>query len=54
MASALILSVILCVFSLKYKANIILTGIAINILSSGLTVFLLLAVSGQKGNTSSL
>jgi len=54
LASALMLSVILCIFSLKYKANIILTAIGINILSSGLTVFLLSAVSGQKGNTSSL
>lgn len=53
LASALLLSIILCVFSLKYKANIILTAIAINILSSGLTAFLLSAVSGQKGNTSS-
>src|SRR6056297_875911 len=52
--SALLLSVILCIFSLKYKANIILTAIAINILSSGLTAFLLSSVSGQKGNTSSL
>ncbi|MFW6263312.1 MAG: ABC transporter permease [Thermotogota bacterium] len=54
LTSAFILSMILCVFSLKYKANIILTAIAINILSSGLTVFLLSVVSGQKGNTSSL
>jgi len=51
--SALLLSVILCVFALKYKANIILTAIGINILSSGLTAFLLSAVSGQKGNTTS-
>ena len=54
LVSALMLSMILCIFSLKYKANIILTAIAINILSSGLTASLLSTVTGQKGNTSSL
>ncbi len=52
--TAFVLSLILCVFSLKYKANIILTAIAINILASGMTVFLLSAFSEQKGNTSTL
>ncbi|HPF16768.1 MAG TPA: ABC transporter permease [Thermotogota bacterium] len=54
LSSALILSVILCVFSLKYRANIILTAIAINILSSGLTGFLLPVVSRQTGSTTCL
>jgi len=52
--SAMLMSLILCVFSLKYRANIILTGIAINIFSSGMTVFLLSTLWGEKGNSSSL
>jgi len=54
LSSALILSAILCIFSFKYRANIILTAIAINILSSGLTGFLMPVVSGQTGNTTNL
>lgn len=41
-------------FSMKLKANIILSGIALNMLASGLTVFLLFLASGDKGVSSSL
>ncbi len=41
-------------FSMKLKANIILSGIALNMLASGLTVFLLYLASGDKGVSSSL
>lgn len=52
--SGVILSALLAYFSLKLKTNIILTGIAINILSAGGTVFLLSAVTGDKGISTSL
>lgn len=52
--SGMILSAMLAYFSLKVKSNIILTGIAINILSAGGTVFLLSAITGDKGISTSL
>lgn len=52
--SGIILSLILAYFSLKMNTNIILTGIAINILSAGGTVFLLYIMTGDKGISTSL
>jgi len=52
--SGMALSTLLAYFALKMKTNIILTGIAINILSAGGTVFLLSAVAGDKGISTSL
>ena len=41
-------------FALKLKTDIILAGIAVNLMGSGGTVFLLFLVTGLKGNTASL
>ncbi len=41
-------------FALRLRTNIILVGIALNILGSGGTVFLLYLFTGMRGNTSSL
>lgn len=41
-------------FSLRMRTNIILVGIAINMLGAGGTVFLLYMFTGMRGNTSSL
>ncbi len=52
--SGMIMASVLAYFALKLDANIILTGIAINILSAGGTVFLLDAITGDKGISTSL
>lgn len=52
--SGMMLGTLLAYTALKLKTNIILTGIAINILSSGGTVFLLSAITGDKGISTSL
>ncbi len=41
-------------FHLRLKADIILAAIAMNMLSSGLTIFVLFLTTGDKGSTSSL
>ncbi|MEM7128243.1 MAG: ABC transporter permease [Chloroflexota bacterium] len=51
---ALALSWLLAFFHLELGANIFLTGIAIDILAGGGTVFLLFALTGDKGSTSTL
>ncbi|MEW6522907.1 MAG: ABC transporter permease [Bacillota bacterium] len=48
------LALIMGYFSLKLKADIILAGIALNLLASGGTVFLLYVVAKDKGISSSL
>jgi general nucleoside transport system permease protein len=45
---------LLAVFHIKYGADLFLAGLAINLFSSGGTVFLLYTFTGQKGNTSIL
>ncbi len=52
--SGIVMASILAYFALKLNTNIILTGIAINILSAGGTVFLLDAITGDKGISTSL
>ncbi len=52
--AGMIMASTLAYFSLKLSANIILTGIAINILAGGGTVFLLDAITGDKGISTSL
>lgn len=47
-------ALMLGVFSIKLKANIILSGIAINLFAQGITVFVMYIVTGEKGMTSSL
>lgn len=49
--AALLLSALLAFFHLELGADLIVAGIAINILASGLTVFLLVTLVGDKGST---
>lgn len=52
--AALIVSMIFAYFHLVLKANNTLCGTAINTAASGLTIFVLQLVTGEKGNSSSL
>lgn len=52
--SGVLVSMLLAYFALKLKTNIILTGIAINILAGGGTVFFLSELTGDKGISTSL
>lgn len=54
MAAGLLVSLILAYFHLYLKTDIILAGIAINILCTGGTIFLLYILTGDKGNSSTL
>ena len=49
-----LVGLMLAYFHLYFKTNAILAGIAINVMCSGFTVFLLALISGEKGNSSSL
>lgn len=49
-----LMAMFLAYFSLYLKTDIILTGIVLNLMSSGLTVFILYLLTGQKGISSSL
>lgn len=53
-AMAMLLAIILAFFHLNLKADIILTAIALNILASGATVFVVYLVTRDKGATNSL
>ncbi|MBU5441124.1 ABC transporter permease [Paenibacillus sp. MSJ-34] len=52
--AGLIITSILAYFTLHFKTNIILGGIAVNMFASGGTVFILYLVSGDKGASTSL
>lgn len=52
--SALLLSWMIAFFHLELGTDIILTGLAINILAAGVTVFLMYVLTGDKGSTSTL
>ena len=52
--AAVIVSLIFAYFHLVLKANNTLCGTAINTAASGLTIFVLQLVTGEKGNSSSL
>ena len=54
LAGGLVIAGLLAYFGLYLKTNIILTGIALNTLAAGGTVFLMFAIIGDKGTTSSL
>ncbi|WP_313527229.1 ABC transporter permease [Anaerotignum sp.] len=54
MAIGVVVAMVIAVFSLKLKTDIILAGIAVNLLGGGGTVFLLYLFTGLKGNTASL
>lgn len=53
-AIGVLLAMVIAIFALKLKTDIILAGIAINLLGGGGTVFLLYLFTGLKGNTASL
>lgn len=50
----LIIAMLLAYFALYLKTDIVLAGIALNTLAGGGTVFLMFALIGDKGSTSSL
>jgi general nucleoside transport system permease protein len=52
--SGLLVAVILGIFHLHLKTDIFLAGIAINIMATGGTIFLLYILTGDKGNSSTL
>lgn len=52
--AGVIMSLLLAYFSLNLKADIILTGIALNLLAGGGTIFVLFLVAHDKGISSSL
>jgi simple sugar transport system permease protein len=54
LAGGLIITILLAYFGLYFKTDIILAGIALNTLAAGGTVFLMFAIIGDKGTTSSL
>ena len=45
---------LLAFFTLRYRANVVLGGIAINVLASGGTVFFLYLYTGDKGTSASI
>lgn len=54
MAGGILVMVLLGYFNLKLKSNATLTGIALNTLASGGTVFLMYLLCGEKGTSNSL
>lgn len=52
--SSLLISTVFAYFHLILKANAVLCGTAVNTLASGLTVFVLEIVTGEKGSSSSI
>lgn len=54
MLSGVVFSGLICFFHLKLETDIVLTGIALNLLSSGLTIFILYLLTGDKGVSTGL
>ena len=52
--SGIIISNIIAYFALKLKSNIIISGISLNLMASGMTVFGLYLLTGDKGASTSL
>ena len=52
--AGVVMSSVLAFFTLKLKTDVILGGIALNLFSSNLTVFLLYLITGDKGTSASL
>ncbi|MCS7174887.1 ABC transporter permease [Pseudothermotoga sp.] len=52
--SSTILALILAFVHLRLNANLVIAGVAINLLSSGFTVFMLFLLTGEKGTSASL
>lgn len=53
-AAAVVVALLLGYFSLKLDANQVLVGVALNLIATGGTVFVLFALTGDKGISSSL
>lgn len=53
-AAAILMSYFLAYFTLKLKTDVILGGIALNLFSSGATIFILYYLTGDKGTSASL
>jgi simple sugar transport system permease protein len=54
LTAALLITAMLGFFHLELGADLIVAGIAINLLAAGLTVFLLVSIVGDKGSTAGL
>jgi simple sugar transport system permease protein len=54
LATGILMSLILAFFALKMKTDIILAAIALNIFSSGGTIFFLSTLTGDKGSSASV
>jgi simple sugar transport system permease protein len=54
MGAGLLMSLILAFFAINLKSNIIISGIALNTLASGGTIFMLYLITGEKGASTSL
>lgn len=54
MAAGVAVALVLGLFALKLDANAVLVGVALNLLSTGGTVFTLFSITGDKGISSSL
>lgn len=52
--SSILVSILMAYFVFRLKTNIILTGIAINVMANGGTAFLLSTLTGDKGISTSL
>lgn len=52
--SGVLFSAVLAFFHLKLETDIVLSGIALNLLSSGLTIFILFLLTGDKGVSTGL
>ena len=53
-ASGVLVGALLGFFHLRLRANIILSAIALNMFASGITIFLLFLLTGDKGSSNSL
>ncbi|AEH51292.1 ABC transporter permease [Pseudothermotoga thermarum] len=53
-ASAVVVAALLAYFHLNLKTDVVIAGVATNLLSSGLTVFLLFTITGEKGTSAAL
>lgn len=53
-ASAVAMALLLAYFHLKLRTDLVIAGVALNLFSSGFTVFMLFALTGEKGTSASL
>ncbi len=53
-STAVVLAALLAYFHLNLRTNVVIAGVATNLFSSGLTVFLLFMITGEKGTSAAL